>query len=510
MGFDDWWRIPYTLDMAVDGAGNTVVINTTASPSEHFGSSNPGLVITRLFPDGSPNTAFDTGEFPIPDRQLLHSVELWGEDWRWWIPIPADIAQDRIAVAYVEMEFDPDKGYRVITEGNVPIRVVNFDLDGVHLGDLGSAGITPGSSEFRFVGGDYGPVTTGIRVMADGGTRLWWPADGDLNTAVMHFDSPGALDTSFGASGLLEPASPLSAESERLMVFTREEVQSPTSWQTHTELCDAAGELLETSPAHDEPTATFLITADDRIYNRINGDSGPSIERLLPDLSRDPTFGSSGRVPVSAVWTEGDNRERVWLWNTLGGAPSQLLSANPVVPPEFSDDDGSVFEAYIEWLAQSGITKGCNPPVNDMFRPDDSVTRGQMAAFLHRALDDAVEPTGDPIEFVDDDDSLFAADIAWLSATGITKGCGTDTFCPDDPVTRGQMAAFLVRALGYSDDGDGDLFTDDDDSIFEDQIDKLATASVTKGCNPPTNDEFCPNSHVTRGQMAAFLRRALG
>jgi hypothetical protein len=71
------------------------------------------------------------------------------------------------------------------------------------------------------------------------------------------------------------------------------------------------------------------------------------------------------------------------------------------------------------------------------------------------------------------------------------------------------MAAFLVRALGYTDDGGGDLFTDDDDSIFESDIDKLATAGVTLGCNPPVNDMFCPGKAVTRGQMAAFLHRAL-
>jgi hypothetical protein len=180
------------------------------------------------------------------------------------------------------------------------------------------------------------------------------------------------------------------------------------------------------------------------------------------------------------------------------------------VDGSFSDDDASVFEPDIEWLAGEGITKGCNPPVNDMFCPDDPVTRGQMAAFLHRALDGIVVPTGDPIDFTDDDTSTFVADIAWLSATGITKGCGTDTFCPDDPVTRGQMAAFLVRAMGYSDDGGGDLFTDDDGSVFRFDIDKLATAGVTLGCNPPVNDQFCPTGNVTRGQMAAFLHRALG
>ena len=84
-----------------------------------------------------------------------------------------------------------------------------------------------------------------------------------------------------------------------------------------------------------------------------------------------------------------------------------------------------------------------------------------------------------------------------------------DAFCPKRKVTREQMAVFLVRAFSYTDDGGGDLFSDDDQSTFEADIDKLATAGVTKGCNPPVNDEFCPTVNVTRGQMAAFLHRAL-
>lgn len=72
------------------------------------------------------------------------------------------------------------------------------------------------------------------------------------------------------------------------------------------------------------------------------------------------------------------------------------------------------------------------------------------------------------------------------------------------------MAAFLVPALGYNDDGSGALFTDHDESVFRFDIDKLATAGVTLGCNPPVNDQFCPGRNVTRGQMAAFLHRALG
>jgi hypothetical protein len=51
----------------------------------------------------------------------------------------------------------------------------------------------------------------------------------------------------------------------------------------------------------------------------------------------------------------------------------------------FTDVGGSVFSADIEAIAAAGITRGCNPPLNDMFCPDDPVTREQMAAFIYRA-----------------------------------------------------------------------------------------------------------------------------
>ncbi len=61
----------------------------------------------------------------------------------------------------------------------------------------------------------------------------------------------------------------------------------------------------------------------------------------------------------------------------------------------FTDDDDSMFEAHIEWMADSGITLGCNPPANDNYCPDDNVTRGQMAAFMHRLADNQVVDAGE-------------------------------------------------------------------------------------------------------------------
>ena len=116
--------------------------------------------------------------------------------------------------------------------------------------------------------------------------------------------------------------------------------------------------------------------------------------------------------------------------------------------------------------------------------------------------------TVDPVAgFTDISSSPFAADIAWLAGSGITKGCTADQerFCPRATMTREQMAAFLDRALGLAPTG-FDYFTDDDSSLFEAEINRLAAAGITTGCG---GGNFCPGTTVTREQMAAFLHRAL-
>jgi hypothetical protein len=180
------------------------------------------------------------------------------------------------------------------------------------------------------------------------------------------------------------------------------------------------------------------------------------------------------------------------------------------LPPggSFLDDDGNVHEGNIEAIAAVNITRGCNPPVNDRFCPGSSVRRGEMAAFLNRALS---LPAATQDYFVDDEFSIFENDINRLAEAGITQGCNppaNDRYCPDSTVNRGAMAAFLVRGYGYGAGGGSNLFVDDDTSIFEDDIDRLGTAGVTLGCNPPANDRFCPTDPVRRDQMASFLARA--
>jgi hypothetical protein len=71
------------------------------------------------------------------------------------------------------------------------------------------------------------------------------------------------------------------------------------------------------------------------------------------------------------------------------------------------------------------------------------------------------------------------------------------------------MAALLTRALGLP-AASQDYFVDDSASQFENAINRIAEAQITVGCNPPANDRYCPGDRVTRGQMAAFFKRAWG
>jgi hypothetical protein len=186
-----------------------------------------------------------------------------------------------------------------------------------------------------------------------------------------------------------------------------------------------------------------------------------------------------------------------------------LVQGAATAQTDFEDvPSDHLFSDEIAWLAERGTTLGCNPPANNLFCPDDTVTRGQMAAFLSRTL--GLTDSGDRT-FVDDDGSVFEADIERIASADITTGCNppvNNKFCPGKSVTRGQMAAFLVRGLNLT-DRSGERFTDDDGSVFEADIERLATVGITTGCNPPANDRFCPDQAVSRAQMAAFLYRAL-
>ena len=113
-----------------------------------------------------------------------------------------------------------------------------------------------------------------------------------------------------------------------------------------------------------------------------------------------------------------------------------------------NDADSSSHESDIERRYRAGISGGCNAPVSNRYRPNDPATRAQMATFLVRAMGYSKGAGSD--QFNDDDSSSHESDIERLYRAGITVGCNapvSNRYCPNDPVTRAQMATFLVRAM---------------------------------------------------------------
>ena len=166
------------------------------------------------------------------------------------------------------------------------------------------------------------------------------------------------------------------------------------------------------------------------------------------------------------------------------------------------------FYPYIETAVHNGVTAGCG---TDAYCSANSVTRAQMAVFLLKSRYGSehvpVPATGTVFGDVPAD-AFAAAWIEELAALGVTGGCGNGNYCPGDPVTRAQMAVFLLKArLGadYAPPQCTGVFADVScPSQFADWIEDLAARSITGGCG---GGNYCPGSPSTRGQMAVFLTK---
>ena len=181
------------------------------------------------------------------------------------------------------------------------------------------------------------------------------------------------------------------------------------------------------------------------------------------------------------------------------------------VGASFADVPTSLnFYPFIENIFHNGITGGCG---GSNYCPTTSVNRGQMAVFLLKAKHGSqyVPPPCTGI-FPDVDCGLpFGAWIEELYHEGITGGCGGGNYCPNNPVTRAQMAVFLLKSEHGSTyvpppcHGEfGDVVCP---SQFADWIEELAAESVTGGCG---GGDYCPGNPNTRGQMAVFLVKTFG
>jgi len=171
-----------------------------------------------------------------------------------------------------------------------------------------------------------------------------------------------------------------------------------------------------------------------------------------------------------------------------------------VNPPDYYFD-------FVNAMYQTGITAGCatTPP---QYCPDSTTTRGEMAVFIITGIEGENNFTYTTTPYFTDVPATnpFFKFIQKMKDLGITGGCSATLYCPNDPVTRGEMAVFIVVArygsINFS-YPTTPYFTDvPPTNEFFPFIQKMAQIGITAGCAPGL---YCPDESLTRGQMAVFV-----
>lgn len=193
----------------------------------------------------------------------------------------------------------------------------------------------------------------------------------------------------------------------------------------------------------------------------------------------------------------------VWFLVLMLALSGLTAQAQTTLPPggTFVDDDGNPHEGAIEAIAAAGITTGCLP---DLFCPAAPVTRAEMAAFLVRALGQG--PLASAGTFSDvPAGQWYTGFVERIAQMGISTGYADGTFRPQTPTSRGEMALFLIRALGLSPRSHAGTFSDvGPGAFFTEAVEAIAAAGITNGCG---GGRYCPFDQVLRDQMATFLTR---
>jgi hypothetical protein len=174
--------------------------------------------------------------------------------------------------------------------------------------------------------------------------------------------------------------------------------------------------------------------------------------------------------------------------------------------------NSNIFYRFIETIFHKGITGGCGAGI---FCPANDVTRAQMAVFILKAEHGPgyVPPACGGIFTDVACPGAFAVDwIEQLYNEGITGGCGTGIYCPNNPVTRAQMAVFLLKGehgSAYVPPACAGIFTDVacPAGFAVNWIEELYNEGITGGCGAGI---YCPDASVTRGQMEVFLTKTFG
>jgi len=263
---------------------------------------------------------------------------------------------------------------------------------------------------------------------------------------------------------------------------------------------------------------------DHDVYEVDSGESGGCIGASLPWMELDPTSGvvpaasgDPGQMPVNAHFIAdgaphwGLVQASVML---IHNTPYQVNNAQVCFTKAFSDVAPTFWgDLFVHSLAGARISDGCG---NSNFCPTDLMTRGVMARWLVKAYhgpDFSPMPCAGTFVDVPCETTANSEYIEQLYSDGITTGCQTDPlmYCPNDPVTRAQMTAFITRtAYGPTfvpPTPTGTVFTDVPQTFWAaGYIEWLYNEGVVDGYPDGT---FRPTESTYRGQMSKMVVNAM-
>jgi hypothetical protein len=304
---------------------------------------------------------------------------------------------------------------------------------------------------------------------------------------------------------------------------------------------DRSTRLLAVTPAHAAGAVNVVVTNPDT-----QAGTGAGIFTYCGGAQPAPVITAPGAVVVNATGVAASvpaNAGSTFTWAVTGGTltggqgtnqiafsagtpgTTMTLRANDTnagctsaagrrdVQVDFLDvPPSNGFRPFVTTLARNGVTGGCGA---GNYCPDALVTRAQMAVFLLVSKEGTsyTPPACVTPQFADVPCSNpFARWINELATRGITGGCGNGNYCPNAPVSRDQMAVFLLltkEGSGYSpppctSPTFGDVPCS---SPYAKWIYELVARGITGGCG---SGSYCPTAAVTRGQMSVFLVTTFG
>jgi hypothetical protein len=228
-----------------------------------------------------------------------------------------------------------------------------------------------------------------------------------------------------------------------------------------------------------------------------------------------PTIAPGGSCTMRIVFSPTETGAKATALTLTSNDPTQPnhscdLSGNgnasglPDIPIDFWARD------YVYAMYNNNIMPACG---SGGFCPDQNITRADMAVFILKTM--GIEPAASCAGlFADVNASTVGTEtckyIEKFSTLGITAGCGGANYCPNDYLTRAQMAVFFAKALNAQPGAClGSFFGDVNSTVmtagFCSYIEKFKDLNITAGCG---SGNFCPDVNVSRAQMSVFLTKA--